>query len=144
MTKSVDTDASPPAQAPVNRRRWKRFKVDGAVASVPKPSLIRIRIGQGKYLKLGPVKDISMKGLAVQYVESGQPLTQNKALSVMMPGQGIVLQDLPFQTVRDFEVGQLPQSSKSIRTLCVSFKKLLPIQKAKLENFIEQYGIELK
>ena len=131
----------------IERRLWKRFKVDGAFASVPRPSLIRIIIGkngQRTHSKLGPIKDISMKGLAVQYIESKKVPESNDMISIMMPGEGVIVEDIKFKAVRDFEVGRLPRSTRKIRTLCVSFKKLLPTQKSKLEYFIEKYGNELK
>jgi hypothetical protein len=130
---------------PSERRRWKRFQVDGAFASVPNPSLIKIRLGKaGNRIKLGPIKDIGMKGLAVQYAGNREIGLKNEVLSVVMPSDGVTIEDITYTTVSDFEVTRLPNSPKSIRTLCVCFNKLLPIQKARLEYLIEHYGVELR
>lgn len=118
-----------------NQRRWKRFTVaNGAVVIVSRPSFLKL--GKPVQVKLGPIKDIGMKGLAVQYVESKKNLDGIKTLSIMVPGKGMVVEDISFKTVADFEVAQLP-NNKAIRTLCVSFDKLLPMQKIKLERFLD-------
>lgn len=124
-----------------NKRRWKRFALkDGALALALKPSFLRL--GKPVHVKLGPIKDIGMKGLAVQYVEKKNILHNVKELSIMVPGQGIKVERLSFETVMDFEVGQL-SGSKKIRTLCVSFNQMNPMQKLQLERFIDEYAVDL-
>ncbi|MFZ5563212.1 MAG: hypothetical protein ACOZBW_04115 [Thermodesulfobacteriota bacterium] len=124
-----------------NKRRWKRFALrDGALALAVKPSFLRL--GKPVHVKLGPIKDIGMKGLAVQYVEKKNLLNNVKELSIMIPGEGIKVERIPFETVMDFEVGQL-SGSKRIRTLCVSFNQMNPMQKLQLERFIDEYAIDL-
>ena len=124
-----------------NKRRWKRFALkDGALALAVKPSFWRL--GRPVHVKLGPIKDIGMKGLAVQYVEKKNLLSNVKELSIMVPGHGIKVERIPFQTVMDFEVGHL-SGAKRIRTLCVSFNQLNPIQKLALERFIDEYAVDL-
>jgi len=118
-----------------NKRRWKRFQVpNGAVVTISRPSLLKL--GKSVQVTLGPIKDIGMKGLAVQYVETKKLLDNVKSMSIMVPGKGVVVENLRFRTVADFEVAHL-SNSKSIRTLCVSFDKLMPMQKVKLERFID-------
>ncbi|MDY6905902.1 MAG: hypothetical protein SWH61_14595 [Thermodesulfobacteriota bacterium] len=124
-----------------NQRQWKRFTLkNGAVAMVQKPSLLKF--GKSSYVKLGPIKDIGMKGLAVQYVESKNLLRKVKELSIMVPGEGMVVENIPFKTVRDFEVAELP-NSKKIRNLCVAFSQLRPVQKVQLERFIDEHADEI-
>jgi len=119
-----------------NKRRWKRFTVNnGAVVLIRKPSLWKL--GKPSHVNLGPIKDIGMKGLAVQYVESKKILHNVTTLSIMVPGRGIVVEDIPFRTVTDFEIAQLPNSRK-VRTLCVCFERLLPMQKVHLERLIDE------
>ncbi|MDY6824859.1 MAG: hypothetical protein SWH68_13840 [Thermodesulfobacteriota bacterium] len=125
-----------------NQRRWKRFTLkNGALAMVSKPSLLKM--GKPAYVKLGPIKDIGMKGLAVQYLESKNLLRKVTHLSIMVPGDGMVVENIPFTTVRDFEVAELP-NTKKIRNLCVTFNQLLPVQKVQLERFIDEYANELQ
>ena len=107
---------------------------------VSKPSLLKM--GKPAYVKLGPIKDIGMKGLAVQYVESKNLLRKVTQLSIMVPGEGMMVENIPFKTVRDFEVAELP-NQKKIRNLCVAFNQLLPMQKVQLERFIDEYASEI-
>lgn len=124
-----------------NQRRWKRFTLkNGALAVVQKPSLLKL--GKPTYVKLGPIKDIGMKGLAVQYVENKNLLHKVTQLSIMVPGEGMMVENIPFKTVRDYEVAELP-NAKKIRNLCVAFNQLLPVQKVQLERFIDEYATEL-
>lgn len=50
-----------------DRRRWKRFTIEGAIVMIPQTAFWRM--GKTSYIKLGPVKNIGMKGLAIHYVE---------------------------------------------------------------------------
>lgn len=94
------------------------------------------------HIKLGPIKDIGMKGLAVQYVDSKNLLRKVKTLSIMVPGKGVLVADIPFKVITDFEVAELP-GEKKIKTLCVAFQNMSPVQKAKLENFIDAYADQI-
>ena len=124
------------------RRRWKRFLVDGAYVLVTKPSLLGIR--RPAYITLGPVKNIGMRGLAMHYVEKNNKILKKvDTLSIMFPGEGIIVDKIPFQIVQDFEIPDIPGLNGRVRNLCVAFKKVLPMQKAQLERFISQHGNEL-
>jgi hypothetical protein len=124
------------------RRRWKRFLVDGAYVLVSKPSLFGF--GKSSYLTLGPIKNIGMKGLAMHYVEKNNKILRKvDTLSIMFPGEGIIVDKIPFQIVQDFEIADLPGLNGKVRNLCIAFKKVLPMQKAQLERFISQHGNEL-
>ncbi len=131
------------AKTPRERRNWKRFAIDGAIAMIMKPSLVNFL--KPTYIKLGPVKDIGMKGLAVHYVDKEEGLNFKKApyLSIMLPGEGIVVDKVPFKIVNTFKVADLP-GGKEVWNLCVMFEKLLPVQKIQIESFIDYYGNELK
>jgi len=124
------------------RRRWKRFLVDGAYVLVTKPSFFGIR--KPAYITLGPIKNIGMKGLAMHYVEKNNKILKKvDTLSIMFPGEGIIVDKIPFKIVQDFEIADLPGLNGKVRNLCVAFKKVLPMQKAQLERFISHHGNEL-
>lgn len=124
------------------RRRWKRFLVDGAYVLVAKPSFFGIR--KPAYVTLGPIKNIGMKGLAMHYVEKNSKILKKvDILSIMFPGEGIIVDNIPFKIVQDFEVFDLPTLNGKVRNLCIAFKKILPMQKAQLERFISEHGNEL-
>ncbi|ABW65964.1 hypothetical protein [Desulfosudis oleivorans] len=124
-----------------DRRRWKRFTIEGAIVMIPQTAFWRM--GKTSYIKLGPVKNISMKGLAIHYVEKNQKLLGKAAtLSIMFPGEGIIVDKIPFRIVGNVKVADLPDD-KEVRNLCVAFERLLPMQKMQMEMFIDTYGNEL-
>ncbi len=72
------------------RRKWKRYKIKGgAIVLLHKPRLMDI--GKPKTVELGPVIDISMGGLAVQFVESKNRLQDSETISISIPSTGISL-----------------------------------------------------
>lgn len=119
------------------RRRWKRFKNrGGAIVMLHKPRLIDI--GKPRLVELGPVIDISLGGLAVQYIESKKRIIDADVLSVTIPGVGIKLEKIPFEVISDTIKAELPDSRK-IRMRCVKFAKLSPYQTFQLESFIQNF-----
>lgn len=101
-----------------------------------KPRLIDI--GKPRLVELGPVIDISLGGLAVQYIENKKRILDTDVLSVTIPGAGIKLEKIPFEVISDTITAELPDARK-IRTRCVKFGKLSPYQAFQLESFIKNY-----
>jgi hypothetical protein len=128
---------------PEERRNWKRFAIDGAVVMIGKPPVISFL--KPTNIMLGPVKDIGMKGLAVHYVEKRGESIYRKApyLSIVLPGDRVVVDRVPFKVVTTFKVADLPDD-KEVWNLCVQFQKLLPQQRIQIEAFIDEYGEELR
>ncbi len=125
----------------VRRRQWKRFKIKGsAIVMLNKPSLISL--GKPRLIELGPVIDISMGGLAVQYIESKKRLTKCDELSINVPGKGIQLESIPFTVISDVEIAVMPDSTK-IKNRCVQFGELSSYQAFQLEAFINKYGADI-
>lgn len=60
----------------------------------------------------------------------------------MFPGEGIIVDKIPFRIVGNVKVADLPDD-KEVRNLCVAFERLLPMQKMQMEIFIDTYGNEL-
>jgi hypothetical protein len=125
----------------VSKRRWKRYHVkNGAFVMIYRPSLLKL--GKPVLVKLGPIKDIGMKGLAVQYMDQKNLLRNVNELAIALPDGSIAVDKIKFSPVTDFEVAQLP-NDRTIRTLCVSFPGLLPMQKIQLERFIDEHTVEM-
>jgi hypothetical protein len=123
------------------KRLWKRYALKcGAVVMIYRPSLFKL--GKPVMVKLGPIKDISMRGLAVQYVDHKNLLRDVEELSIALPDGRVVVEKLRFRPVVDFEVVELPKTGK-IRNLCVNFTNILPMQKIQLERFINEYACEI-
>jgi hypothetical protein len=124
-----------------SKRCWKRYEIkNGAFVMIYRPALLKL--GKSVIVKLGPIKDIGMRGLAVQYVDQKNLLRRVDELSIALPDGRIVVDRIKFRAVTDFEVAELP-NAKKVRTLCVYFTSLLPLQKIQLERFIDEYAVEM-
>jgi hypothetical protein len=122
------------------RRKWKRYKIrGGALVMLSKPSVIKL--GKPRLVKFGPILDISMGGLSVQYIDSRQRAVQTAALAIMSPVEGVKVQELPFTVIRDVQMAALPDE-RIIRVRNVEFGTLKSFQMYQLESFIKTYGYE--
>lgn len=119
------------------RRKWKRYKIKGgAIVLLHKSRLIEI--GKPKLIELGPVIDISMGGLAVQYIESKNRKQEFETLSISIPSLKVTLADLQCRIVSEKVVGSLPDG-KQIYNRCVEFLNLTSVQNLQLESFIRKH-----
>ena len=107
----------------VERRRSKRYSaVEGAYAAI-----------SPKSHKLGQIIDISMGGLAFNYIDTNNSVTnkedkknQGKSEeSIFLSSMGFYVGDLPFKTISDNEVTDIPSfSSMKVRQRHVQFTDL--------------------
>lgn len=133
-------------KVPRERRLWKRFTVETAcVMAVKPPGLFKKK---ETLVNLGPLKNVGMKGLSFYYLEKkGKFVNTIKEVSLSVPNEGVLVEKLPFRIVDDFYAAHMPGENNTlekVRTLCVSFKPLLPKQRAQLESFISEYGEVIK
>ncbi len=119
------------------RRKWKRYKIKGgAIVLLHKPRLLDI--GKPKLIELGPVIDISMGGLAAQYVESKSRQQDSETISISIPSVGVILADLQCRVILEKIVACLP-NGKQIYNRCVEFVNLTAVQSLQLESFIRKH-----
>ncbi len=119
------------------RRKWKRYKIKGgAIVLLPKPRLLNI--GKPKLVELGPVIDISMGGLAAQYVESKSRQQDSETISISIPSIGVTLADLQCKVILEKVITALP-NGKQIFNRCVKFVNLTSVQNLQLESFIRKH-----
>jgi len=119
------------------RRKWKRYKIKGgAIVLLHKPRLMDI--GKPKTVELGPVIDISMGGLAVQFVESKNRLQDSETISISIPSTGISLGNLQCTTISEKIIASLP-NGKQIYNRCLEFRNLTSVQGLQLESFIRKH-----
>ncbi|MBT5988799.1 PilZ domain-containing protein [bacterium] len=112
----------------VERRRSKRYRaVEGAYAAI-----------SPKSHKLGQIIDISMGGLAFKYIDTNNSDTNNSDTnkedkknhgkseeSIFLSSMGFYVGDLPFKTISDNEVTDIPSfSSMKVRQRHVQFTDL--------------------
>lgn len=122
----------------VRRRRWKRFRIKGsAIVILHKPRLLEL--GKPRYIELGPILDISVGGLAVQYFETKDRLTECTELSITVPDEGIKVEKVNFKTISDVQSAEIP-GSKTIRTRRAEFQDLTSYQRFQLESLLKKYG----
>lgn len=105
-----------------------------------RPSLFKL--GKPARVKLGPIKDIGMRGLAVQYIDRKNILRDVEELAIALADGSVVVDKIKFRVVMDFEVADLPKTG-AIHTLCVHFTNLVPAQKVRLERFIDENASEI-
>ena len=121
----------------VKRRKWKRFKVKGgATVLLHKPRIIEF--GKPSFIQLGPVIDISMGGLSVQYIENKDRTVKCEKLSISLPSNRVKVDKLPYKVVSDVKIAYLPDSRR-IRNRCVQFEDLTSYNKFQLESFIKKH-----
>lgn len=129
------------AQPAIRRRKWKRFRINGsAIVLLHKPSLLGL--GKPTFIEMGPIIDISLGGLAVQYVDSKKRQTECFELAISLPDKGMVLEGIPFEIILDREIATLPDARK-IRKRCVEFGELNSYQSLKLEAFIKKHTTKI-
>lgn len=120
----------------IERRRNKRYKaVDGAYAAISPNSH-----------KLGQIIDISMGGLSFKYIDTSNDKDDDGTPedAVFLSSMGYYVGDLPFKTVSDYEITNVPSfSSMKVRKRHVqftdlSFKQLFDLDYYLRNNVSEQ------
>ncbi len=123
----------------VNRRKHQRVKVKaGAIVAFKKPRFFNFI--KPRLIRMGPIIDISRGGLAVQYIENSNRLKNFKKLSILSTDGEVMFEDMPFKTILDEKITELPDS-KVIRKRAIQFNELKGSQIVQLENFIRNLDI---
>lgn len=121
------------------RRKWMRHRIRAQATVLIKKTRL-IEFGKPRLIELGPLLDISMGGLAVQYIENKERATESDILAIAVADEGIKVEPLPFHVKLDVELAVLPDGKK-IKKRCVEFGKLTTYQKYQLEAFIKAYSM---
>lgn len=125
----------------VRRRKWKRYTIKGgSLVYLYKEGII----GMGKpvLIEMGPIVDVSMGGIAFQYIENKRRQADITELAIAMPSDDCRVDGVPFETIADFEVAALPDG-KRIRNRCVRFVDLTPYLAYRVEDYIEKYSMNI-
>ncbi|WP_321493225.1 PilZ domain-containing protein [uncultured Desulfobacter sp.] len=121
----------------IERRKHKRFKAaEGAYAAISPNSN-----------KLGQIIDISMDGLCFKYIDtenmSDEPEKRNDE-SIFLSSMGYYVGDLPFQTIADYEITDMPSFSsmkvrkRHVKFTDLTFKQLFDLDCYMKNNVLEQ------
>lgn len=113
-----------------DRRRKKRYRVrEGAYAAL---------INHDH--RLGQIRDISLIGLSFRYIGAEQAIESDSVLKIILAGSGLMMDDLPYHTVSDYEIESgYALSSLRIRQMHLAFGELSSQQRSKLDEFILNY-----
>lgn len=109
----------------VERRKHKRFRVTQVFA----------KIGPG-FVRIGLLRDISMGGLAFQYIGEPQPPTILSELEIYSANCDLYLSGMPFKAISD-----VPFGSAMTRRCSVQFGELTETQISELESLIQNYAV---
>jgi len=121
----------------VERRKQKRSKVkDDAFVKFYKPRFFNL--GKPRIIKSAAIIDISLGGLAFQYVGCAMMSHDLYELSIANTTGAIKIDKVPFQAVSDFSISRL-SNSNFIRKCVIKFGWLNPAQKSQLASFIQNH-----
>jgi hypothetical protein len=81
---------------------------------------------------------MSMGGLAFRYIGSHEP-SRMKTESKIFIDNSFCLDEVPFETVSDFEASQIPFTSLVMRQSGVQFGDLTHDQRSQLKHFIHNH-----
>lgn len=122
------------------RRKWKRFiPSSGTIVLLHFADLKSYLMG-GR-VELGPIINLSLGGLMVQYIDSKDRQRKANELSILSKSDGLRVKKIPFETLTDFEVARLPDG-KTVRNRSVKFGQLTREQTFQLEAFIKTHGVK--
>ena len=112
------------------RRKFKRYKVAYGAYAVAGPEAA----------KLGQIKDISMGGLAFNYLADEARSQRCNELDIIIRQYSMRIEHLPVKTVSDFELAQKNVfSTVKLRQLGVQFGELTPDQTTQLEHLLKTH-----
>ena len=112
------------------KRKHKRFQVKNRAYAV---------IGSD-YNIMGEIKDISLAGMAFQYIANGSRLDGLLEMNIFVGGNGYHVKDIPFKAISDFKLDKkLPFSIVSLRRCSGKFGDLSRDQTSQLNYFLNNY-----
>ncbi len=120
----------------LERRRYRRFPVQaGIYVAVKKPRLLNW--AKPHFIKLGPLIDISMGGLAIHYIENHERTQAHATLCLVTAEGEVPFEDLSVRMVFDRKVAELPDQ-KWIHKRALEFGALSGQHASHMEDFIHR------
>ncbi len=115
----------------VERRKHERIFLHKDAFAVIKPGSSRLLV---------PVLDISLGGLAFQYMDKLKWRDGSVRIDLIIPEEEFYLQALPVKRIVDMEIVQpLPSGRTNVRKQSLQFDDLSTVQSSWLDHFIRQY-----
>ena len=114
----------------VERRKHRRFQVQDIAFAVLK----------NKSRQIGQITDISMGGLAFNYIASQENNNGSSELDILLAFKGLYVEKIHFKTVSDFQIAnKSPFSPITMRRRGIKFGKITGNQTSMLEDFIRDH-----
>jgi len=119
------------------RRRSPRYAVkQGAIAMLDESQSTPVG-GRSNPLTIGPVEDVSMDGMSVQYINrNGKKIDKQFKINIKVDYVDVAIVSIPVTQVADIEVERIP-NSHCVRKLCLQFGELTEQQEAQVKDFIK-------
>ncbi len=113
-----------------DKRFFRRFRVqDGTFADV-----------KSHYVTIGPIIDISVKGLAFHYIDSGHRISNQAEMNIWAANR-LCLADVCFTVASDLALrARHEKAPMDLKRCGVKFRKMSPAQKSELKSFISNHG----
>jgi len=112
------------------RRKFQRYSVACGAYAVAGPEAA----------KLGQIKDISMGGLAFNYLADEARTHRCNQLDIIIRQYNLRIEQLPVRTISDFELAPKNVfSTVKLRQLGVQFGELTPDQTSQLEHLLKTH-----
>lgn len=122
----------------LHRRKWKRFTVkDGALVILEKPRIMGF-LGQTR-VEFGPIVNLSMGGLASQYIENKKRMKPYPQISIVIPGGKKIIERIAYEIIADFQIAEMPDG-KIIRNRCVKFQHMTSFHTFQLDDYIREFS----
>lgn len=119
------------------RRVYERYRPLGSAFVIfesPRP----YNIGNPRIIKMGPITEISRQGLSVEYQHHRDCKKDFQELSLLVPGQGMVVYRIPFRNISETIVSTAIKRKPVLRR-GMQFGELHEQHYNQLETFIETY-----
>ncbi|MFH2065964.1 MAG: hypothetical protein ABIK15_12260 [Pseudomonadota bacterium] len=119
------------------RRMHDRYRPLGSAFVIfESPGLYRS--ANPRIIKMGPVTEISRKGLSVEYPLNKDCQKDFQELSLLVPGQGLVVYRIPFRNISETIVSEAVKRRPIMRR-GMQFGELNEYHAGLLEDFVQTY-----
>ncbi len=151
---SLWTGEGPVREKAGERRKFERYAIGRVAVALIGPTSAKLgdvsgmsmgEIGCAVFkcnpLEIGEITDISMGGVAFQYIQKEKRLEDFETLDILLAEDDFYLQDLRIRVVSDVPVaGDLGLGPFTTRRMGVQFRDLTPEQETALSHFISSYN----
>jgi hypothetical protein len=121
-----------------NKRKHARYALNcGAEVNLNVSRLFGF--GKEKKIKLGPVVDMSLNGMAIRYAVDQVDSFKAANLSIVMPGRGTLIEAIPFEIVNDCNLNDCP-GAHPLRRCGLKFGTLSEDHLNRLKVIIQNYA----